>query len=125
MSDLRDRFRELHASGTFVMPNPWDIGTARRLAELGFPALATTSAGHAASLGKRDGQVTRDELVAHVATLTSAVDLPLNVDAERCFSICIREQPIRIRPVATRVAGAGCFKRVLDVRDGIGHEPKD
>jgi 2-methylisocitrate lyase-like PEP mutase family enzyme len=86
LSDLRDRFRELHASGTFVMPNPWDIGTARRLAKLGFPALATTSAGHAASLGKRDGQVTRDELAAHVATLTPAVDLPFNVDAERCFA---------------------------------------
>jgi 2-methylisocitrate lyase-like PEP mutase family enzyme len=86
LSDLCDRFRELHAAGTFVMPNPWDIGTARRLAGLGFPALATTSAGHAASLGKRDHQVTRDELVAHVATLTAAVELPFNVDSERCFA---------------------------------------
>jgi 2-methylisocitrate lyase-like PEP mutase family enzyme len=86
LSDLRDRFRDLHAAGTFVMPNPWDIGTARRLAKLGFPALATTSAGHAASLGKHDREVTRDELLAHVATLTAAVDLPFNVDAERCFA---------------------------------------
>ena len=83
---LRARFHALHASGLFVMPNPWDIGSARVLASMGFPALATTSLGHAASLGKPDQAVTRDELIAHVATLASAVDLPLNVDAERCFA---------------------------------------
>jgi 2-methylisocitrate lyase-like PEP mutase family enzyme len=86
MSDARARFRELHRSGIFVMPNPWDIGSARILADLGFPALATTSHGHAASLGKRDQQVTRDELVAHAAALAAAVDVPLNLDAERCFA---------------------------------------
>jgi len=86
MSDARARFRELHRSGLFVMPNPWDIGSARILADLGFPALATTSHGHAASLGKRDQQVTRDELVAHAAALAAAVDVPLNLDAERCFA---------------------------------------
>jgi 2-methylisocitrate lyase-like PEP mutase family enzyme len=84
--DLRTRFRELHRDGTFVMPNPWDVGSARLLARLGFPALATTSSGHAASLGRRDQQVTRDELVAHAAALAAAVDVPLNVDAERCFA---------------------------------------
>ncbi|HET8619754.1 MAG TPA: isocitrate lyase/phosphoenolpyruvate mutase family protein, partial [Acidimicrobiales bacterium] len=56
--DLRNRFRELHRDGTFVMPNPWDVGSAHLLARLGFPALATTSSGHAASLGRRDQQVT-------------------------------------------------------------------
>ncbi len=86
MSDARARFRELHRSGLFVMPNPWDIGSARILADLGFPALATTSHGHAASLGKRDQQVTRDELVAHATALAAAVDVPLNLDAERCFA---------------------------------------
>ena len=70
----------------FVMPNPWDIGSARLLASMGFPAIATTSLGHAASLGKVDQTVTRDELLAHVAALSTAVDLPLNVDAERCFA---------------------------------------
>ncbi|HJP71978.1 MAG TPA: isocitrate lyase/phosphoenolpyruvate mutase family protein [Candidatus Limnocylindria bacterium] len=85
-SSRRDRFRQLHESGLFVMPNPWDIGSARLLASMGFPALATTSLGHAASLGKLDQTVTRDELVSHVATLSAAVDLPLNVDAERCFA---------------------------------------
>ena len=86
MSDARARFREIHRSGIFVMPNPWDIGSARILADLGFPALATTSHGHAASLGKRDQQVTRDELVAHATALAAAVDVPLNLDAERCFA---------------------------------------
>lgn len=82
----RDRFRQLHERGLFIMPNPWDIGSARLLASMGFQALATTSLGHAASLGRVDQTVTRDELVAHVATLSAAVDLPLNVDSERCFA---------------------------------------
>ena len=67
------------------MPNPWDVGSALLLESLGFEALATTSAGFAWSLGKLDQTVTRDELVAHVATLAEAVSLPLNVDSERCY----------------------------------------
>ncbi len=86
MTASTDRFRALHASGCFVMPNPFDIGSARLLDALGFPALATTSAGFAATLGRDDMQVTRDELVAHVAALSAASSLPLNVDSERCFS---------------------------------------
>jgi 2-methylisocitrate lyase-like PEP mutase family enzyme len=81
-----DRFRDLHASGCFVMPNPFDIGSARLLEALGFTALATTSAGFAATLGRDDMKVTRDELVAHVAAITGAVTVPLNVDSERCFA---------------------------------------
>jgi 2-methylisocitrate lyase-like PEP mutase family enzyme len=82
----RARFRELHArEQLFVMPNPWDVGSARVLGALGFEALATTSAGFAWALGKLDTQVTRDELVDHVATLAAATDLPLNVDSERCY----------------------------------------
>lgn len=76
----------MHASGTFVMPNPWDIGSAKLLVHLGFPALATTSSGFAASLGKHDQHVTRDELVEHVRSLAANVDVPINVDAERCFA---------------------------------------
>ena len=79
------RFRELHAEGTFVMPNPWDVGSAKLLASLGFQALATTSAGLAWSLGKLDMQIARDELVAHVESIAAATPLPLNVDSERCF----------------------------------------
>ena len=85
MSDRRARFRELHADGIFVMPNPWDVGSAKLLASMGFEALATTSAGLAWSLGKLDMQVTRDELVAHVGAIAAATPLPLNVDSERCF----------------------------------------
>jgi len=86
-ADRRARFHELHArEGIFVMPNPWDVGSARILQSCGFEALATTSAGYAWLLGKDDHQVTRDELVSHVAELAVAVDVPLSVDSERCFS---------------------------------------
>jgi 2-methylisocitrate lyase-like PEP mutase family enzyme len=85
-ADRRARFHELHLRrGLFVMPNPWDAGSARILASLGFEALATTSAGFAWSLGIPDQQVSRDELVAHVAALSAATSLPLNVDSERCY----------------------------------------
>ena len=80
------RFRALHErEQLFVMPNPWDVGSAKLLASLGFEALATTSAGFAWSLGKLDQHVTRAELVAHVAALAAATELPLNVDSERCY----------------------------------------
>src|SRR5689334_17540648 len=82
---LTDTFRTLHEHGCFVMPNPWDRGSARILQDLGFKALATTSAGFARSIGKDDQQVTRDELVTHVAELTGILDVPLNVDSERLF----------------------------------------
>ncbi len=86
VGDRRARFRALHArQQLFVMPNPWDIGSARLLESCGFEALATTSAGFAWSIGKLDQQVTREELVAHVASLTEGTSLPLNVDSERCY----------------------------------------
>jgi 2-methylisocitrate lyase-like PEP mutase family enzyme len=78
-------FRELHRSGLFLMPNVWDIGSAIRLEELGFVALATTSSGFAMSLGRPDQSVTRDELVAHVAALISVLTVPLSVDSEQCY----------------------------------------
>jgi 2-methylisocitrate lyase-like PEP mutase family enzyme len=85
-TERRARFKELHGRGQlFVMPNPWDVGSAKLLAAQGFEALATTSAGLAWSLGKLDQQVTRDELVAHVAAVANATPLPLNVDSERCY----------------------------------------
>jgi 2-methylisocitrate lyase-like PEP mutase family enzyme len=84
--ERRARFRELHERDQiFVMPNPWDVGSAKLLASLGFEALATTSAGFAWSIGKLDQRVTRDELVAHVAAVAEATPLPLNVDSERCY----------------------------------------
>jgi len=86
VGDRRARFRALHAGEQlFVMPNPWDVGSARLLASCGFEALATTSAGFAWSIGKLDQSVSRDELIAHVASLAGATSLPLNVDSERCY----------------------------------------
>src|SRR4029079_18891054 len=81
------RVRALHEhDGIFVMPNPWDVGSARLLTGLGFEALATTSAGFAWTLGRNDMHVTRDELLAHVRELRAATPLPLAVDSERCFA---------------------------------------
>ena len=85
------------------MPNPWDVGSAKLLASLGFEALATTSAGLAWSLGKLDQHVTRDELVAHVAALAAATDLPLNVDSERCYP----DDPGGVAETVRLLAGAG------------------
>jgi 2-methylisocitrate lyase-like PEP mutase family enzyme len=100
---LRNRFRALHETGTFLLPNPWDAGSARLLESLGFEALATTSSGLAASLGKRDQQVTRDELVAHVAAVTAVIGVPLNVDAERLFAAT----PAGIAETVDMLASAG------------------
>ena len=79
---LRQRFRALHAQGCFVMPNPWDVGSARYLQHLGFPALATTSAGFAFSQGLPDSEVavSRDRMLAHITSMVEAVDVPMNAD---------------------------------------------
>ena len=82
----RAAFRALHAEGCFVLPNPWDVGSARRLETLGFKALASTSAGAAWSIGKDDGQLTRDEVIAHLRMLCAATELPVNADFENGFS---------------------------------------
>lgn len=85
-SEKAKSFRTLHAGPkAFIIPNPWDAGSARILAALGFQALATTSAGFAFSLGRRDGQVTRDEMLAHCRAVVEATDLPVAADLENCF----------------------------------------
>jgi 2-methylisocitrate lyase-like PEP mutase family enzyme len=100
----RARFRELHdGSGIFVIPNPWDVGSARILEHLGFEALATTSSGFAATLGRLDQHVTRDEVVDHVAAITAAVTIPVNVDSERCFA----DDLAGIATTVELLAGAG------------------
>lgn len=82
-----ERFKALHErEGAFVIPNPWDVGSARLLAGFGFEALATTSAGFANSLGRPDGQVTRDEVVEHCRSLSAATVLPVSADLENCFA---------------------------------------
>jgi 2-methylisocitrate lyase-like PEP mutase family enzyme len=99
-----ERFRALHEGpGIFVMPNPWDAGSARLLAAEGFPALATTSSGLALALGRLDQTVTRDELVAHVAALTAATATPLNVDGEECYP----HEPGGVGETVRLVAAAG------------------
>jgi 2-methylisocitrate lyase-like PEP mutase family enzyme len=84
---LAAHFRELHRPGTpLLIPNPWDAGSARLLASLGFEALATTSSGFAATLGRLDGSVTRDEALEHAATIVAATELPVSADLENCFA---------------------------------------
>src|SRR5690349_21692072 len=81
-----ERFAALHEGEPFVIPNPWDAGSARLLESLGFPALASTSSGLAFTLGRRDGAVTIEEVVTHTAVITAATDLPLSVDLENGYA---------------------------------------
>ena len=83
--DKAVRFRALHQGEAFVIPNPWDAGSARMLASLGFQALATSSGAQAGVLGRRDGKVTRDEALAHSRAIVDAVDLPVSADLEKGF----------------------------------------
>ncbi len=87
IADKRRAFRSLHDSGCFVIPNPWDVGSARYLQHLGFKALATTSLGYALSAGYADGEVPRDLMLAHIAELVAACDVPFNADFEGGFAV--------------------------------------
>lgn len=86
IAERRARFRALHQSGCFAIPNPWDGGTAVRLAKAGFKALASTSAGAAWALGKADGEMTLDEVLEHLRFLVNVTDLPVNADFEAGFA---------------------------------------
>jgi 2-methylisocitrate lyase-like PEP mutase family enzyme len=86
-SDRRKAFRQLHESGCFVIPNPWDLGSARLLARLGFRALATTSSGIAWSMGTSDNHVPLDAMLAHLRSISNGVDIPVNADFEAGFAI--------------------------------------
>jgi 2-methylisocitrate lyase-like PEP mutase family enzyme len=86
-ADQAQRFLALHRAGEpLLMPNPWDLGSARLLASLGFEALATTSSGFAATLGRNDGAVSRDEAIVHAAVIVAATDLPVSADLENGFA---------------------------------------
>lgn len=101
------RFRALHAGPrAFVLPNPWDAGSARVLAGLGYQALATSSGACAGVLGRRDGRVTRDEALAHAQAIVAAVELPVSADLEKCFADAPREAAETIR-LAAEVGLAG------------------
>ena len=97
-------FRALHQrSGAFVIPNPWDVGTARLLAGLGFEALATTSAGYAFSVGQRDNTIGREQMLAHVAEIVRATDLPVSADLENGFG----DDPETVAETIRLAAAAG------------------
>lgn len=100
-------FLALHYQETpLLLPNPWDVGSARLLAWLGFHALATTSSGFAATLGSLDGSVTRDEALEHAATIVSGVDLPVSADLENGFSADPGEVAATVsRAIDTGLAG--------------------
>jgi 2-methylisocitrate lyase-like PEP mutase family enzyme len=113
-SNQVDRFRALHASGCFVVPNPWDIGSARLLVSLGFAALATTSSGFAWSTGRRDNHITLDDALAHVRAVASSVDVPVNADFEGGFAIDPAGVAANVgRAVDTGIAG-------LSIEDSSG-----
>jgi 2-methylisocitrate lyase-like PEP mutase family enzyme len=103
-ADKAARFLDLHVPGTPVlMPNPWDQGSARLLESLGFAALATTSSGFAATLGRLDGHVTRDEALTHAAALVAAVDVPVSADLENGFA----HDPAGVAETVTGALDAG------------------
>jgi 2-methylisocitrate lyase-like PEP mutase family enzyme len=107
-------FRQLHESGCFVVPNPWDIGSARLLAELGFPALATTSSGFAWSLGRRDNDVSLDEALTHFRSIAGSVGVPVNGDFEGGFALA----PEQVGSNVFQATGSGVAG--LSIEDSTG-----
>ena len=118
MPDLAERFLSLHRPGSpLLMPNPWDRGSALLLQSLGFEALATTSSGFAATLGRLDGMVTREEAIAHAAELAGAVDVPVSADLENCFA----DDPAGVAQtvrLAVDAGLAGCSVEDFSGREG-------
>lgn len=121
MTHVSDRyrvFRQLHESGCFVIPNPWDRGSARLLAQLGFKALATTSSGFAWSMGLADNHVTLEESLAHLRTIADGVDIPVNADFEGGFAVAPEDVYANVaRALTTGVAG-------LSIEDSTGDAVK-
>ncbi|MEO8293581.1 MAG: isocitrate lyase/phosphoenolpyruvate mutase family protein [Actinomycetota bacterium] len=114
-------FRAMHTGEPFVIPNPWDAGSARVLAALGFRALATTSSGFAFTLGRQDGEVTLDEVIEHAAAVDGATDLPVSVDLENGYG----PDPASAATAITRAAGAGAVGGSIEDYDpdGFLYEP--
>jgi methylisocitrate lyase len=109
-------FHELHRSGCFVIPNPWDRGSARLLAQLGFPALATTSSGFAWSMGRPDNGVTLDQALAHFRAVAEAVAIPVSADFEHGFA----DQPARVAEHVGAAARTGIAG--LSIEDSTGDD---
>lgn len=106
MSSQAERFAALHRGAPFVIPNPWDVGSARVLESLGFPALATTSSGFAYTLGRPDGGAALDEVVEHVRAIVEAVEIPVSVDLENGYG----PPEVAIRRVAEAGAAGGSIE---------------
>lgn len=104
------RFQALHAGPPFVIPNPWDAGAASVLAALGFPALATTSSGFAFTLGRRDGEVRLDEVIAHTRNVAAATDLPVSVDLENGYDPAPEGVAAAVRAAAAAGAVGGSIE---------------
>lgn len=120
MTDDRIRsFRRLHSSGCFVMPNPWDIGTARALEQLGFTALATTSAGMAWTLGRPDNGITLEQSLEHMTAIADAVDVPVNADFEGGFAV----DPAGVAANVKRAADTGIAGLSIEDSSGDAADP--
>jgi len=120
-AEKAETFRELHhRDHAFIIPNPWDVGTARLLETLGFEALATTSAGFAFSIGTPDGAVGREQMLAHAAQIAAATDLPVSADLENCYADDPGGAADTVR-LAAKAGLAGCS--VEDVPEGRGRGP--
>ena len=115
-SDRVSAFHRLHASGCFVIPNPWDRGSARLLAQLGFPALATTSSGFAWSMGRPDNGVTLDQALAHFRALAEAVEIPVSADFEHGFA----DPPAQVAEHVSAAARTGIAG--LSIEDSTGDD---
>jgi 2-methylisocitrate lyase-like PEP mutase family enzyme len=109
-------FRALHTDGAFVIPNPWDAGSARVLEALGFKALATTSSGFAFTLGRRDGRATLDEVIAHTEALDRVTDLPVSVDLENGYG----PDPVDAAQAIQRIAAVGAVGGSIEDYDAAG-----
>jgi 2-methylisocitrate lyase-like PEP mutase family enzyme len=115
----RADFRSLHARGCFVIPNPWDVGSARMLERLGFKALATTSSGHAWSRGRADGQETRAMVLEHLREIVTATDLPVNADFESGYA----DDPEGVAESVTLAAATGIAGLSIEDSTRDGDEP--
>jgi 2-methylisocitrate lyase-like PEP mutase family enzyme len=115
VADKRARFRALHQSGCFVLPNPWDRGSARLFQEMGFSALASTSSGYAWTTGRPDYAVARDDVLEHLALLCAAVDLPVNADFESGFAVEPEDVAANVTlAISTGIAGVSIEDTRLD-----------
>src|SRR6188508_354879 len=119
-SEKAIRFRALHdGPGTFVIPNPWDVPSARLLAGLGFQALATSSAAAAAGFGRRDGGLSRDDALSHARSIVDATDLPVSGDLENGFG----EAPEVVAETVRRAASAGLVGCTIEDSTGYPEQP--